>query len=184
MPSDLGTAVASKLPARLVAISFSILVFVLVVIAAVAIIAFARGDSFDFFGLKFGKAKDAIPEGAVVAFVGDCPAAGWSPYAEGAGKVIIGANGEFTLGQPGGSKEMSLGTENTPKHSHAFQGKTVALYGSAAAPGLNSIAAGHPTISLGGSYTPEGTVAESGNAEPFSILPPYIALNLCRKVGA
>lgn len=126
--------------------------------------------------------KEDPLSGAIVAFATSCPK-GWVPYAEATGRFILGAGGSHALGVPGGSDVASLGRENTPPHLHVFQGKTVTIYGYAAAPG-NTLAAGHPTVSLGGSFTPEGAVLDSGEGKSFSIMPPFIALTFCKRGGS
>ena len=51
----------------------------------------------------------SVPEGAVVAFVGGCPAVGWQPYFPASGRFIVGA------GPHGGNDEnRNLGLDERP----------------------------------------------------------------------
>ena len=66
-----------------------------------------------------------IPSGGVVAFdrPGGCPA-GWSNFAEGAGRTIVGSEGSYPYRSMGGAEMVMLTVREMPSHSHVVVGTT------------------------------------------------------------
>ena len=162
-------------------------------------------------------ARSSIPQGAVVAFVGECPSKelGWEPYTVGTGKFILGAgdrkgllqyNGphipegkkigdriELTLVQPGdqgGEEGHILTIPEMPQHRHS-------VYRHAAQPCLESQRDPSVSIDCSGKITTAGAgsgdptfkvldewrTGDTGGSGPHNNMPPYIALNFCRKTN-
>jgi microcystin-dependent protein len=62
--------------------------------------------------------QQIVPSGAVMPFnLSSCPA-GWSPLADAAGRVIVGASNPDALGTTFGSDEVSLQLDQVPPHAH------------------------------------------------------------------
>ena len=55
----------------------------------------------------------AFPVGAIVAVRGRCPS-GWDEYEDARGRVLVGANDRFALGESGGSRNIRIERENLP----------------------------------------------------------------------
>jgi len=124
------------------------------------------------------KSVQGLSPGTVIAFNGsECPA-GFSSYADGTNRVIVGAGDEFANGSSGGNNntELTLSARNLPAHVH--NGRAFFL---AQGPGGFSIA-------------PQGTHSQHVTAldkvvhpnapphsEPIEIMPRYIALRWCEK---
>ena len=146
-----------------------------------------------------------FPAGAIMAFDIEtgCPE-GWVPYTDGLGRFIIGAtdppgdpqadNGtgtsiaRFPLGAKGGALAHRITTQELPAHSHGGAG--LEEYHIA-----NTVGAGMGSPSLTGRRKfmlilndrfPQGgdspaLMSDTGGGRPHSNMPPYIALNFCRK---
>ena len=127
-----------------------------------------------------------IPSGAVVAFdLNKCPP-GWSRYAVGEGRFIIGAgnnkgkNKDFHqvvlpdrgLGNTGGELKHTLTIDEMPSHDHPVT-KTGSAQGG---PNTNNA---HPLASS--LDKPLDLSYRTGGGKGHDIIPPYIALRYCKK---
>ncbi len=145
-----------------------------------------------------------VPSGAVMAFDrrGECPD-GWSDYTPGAGRVIIGTGAgnfdpegnaltERELGKTGGFEAIKLELEHMPSHSHALSSgpqEHVSEFaphngfaGSNEPFGLYEVFNPNPEPWAGGSDNlHEETLRADGGDAAHNNMPPYIALNLCKK---
>jgi len=133
-----------------------------------------------------------VPAGAIVAFdaKGGCPG-GWQPYEKGWGRFIIGAVNKEDLGKipgafardvrgadlkerpfdlPGGEQQHVLNVQEMPAHTHPV----------VAPAGLNYPT---PNDEYGGKGAKIGQIqtGSAGGGQPHDIMPPYVALWLCRK---
>ncbi len=106
-----------------------------------------------------------------------CPE-GWEVYEQARGRMVAGRKQGQSLGAFGGRETVTLTTQEMPPHKHEEQvasgvGNPFVLWGTG--PTRNAMVgytwAAHPTL-----YT-----NSAGNGQPFSILPPYIALLYCKK---
>lgn len=150
-----------------------------------------------------------VPSGAIVAFAdarysdynkGDpvtegCPT-GWIRFKEGEGRFVIGANtrsqndgsGSYWVSRQAGKPTVTLDERNLPSHTHSIDIGTKQTMkfvnwdrfdgGSGNSPLVRNSGTRHP-------YSPGGEYSTKPNpnyiSEPISILPPYIALYLCKK---
>lgn len=120
-----------------------------------------------------------MPSGAIVAYdLRDrCPA-GWSPFDAGNGRVIGAGKGDNltprSFGQPGGNERHALTIRQIPAHTHSYVDWRGGA-GSCTFSGCNGHGGDQDKItgSAGGT--------ENGTAEPFEIMPPFLALRLCKK---
>lgn len=150
-----------------------------------------------------------VPSGAILAFAdarysdnnkGDsitegCPS-GWIRFKEGEGRFVIGANarsqndgsGSYWVSRQAGNPTVELDEKNLPNHTHStdigtqqtmkFVNRDRFDGGSGNSPLVSNSGKRHP-YSPGGEYV---TKSNSGHrSEPIPILPPYIALYLCKK---
>ena len=122
-----------------------------------------------------------IPQGAVLAFDdGECPS-GWSPYERGVGRMIVGvgpANGltERHLRQTGGREVITLEVSQLPSHRHTMGvGTSDTTTMTPVQPRLVHL--------LSDQYNKSGvpSTGYDGEGMPIEIMPPWIALTLCRK---
>ena len=138
-----------------------------------------------------------IPKDAVVAFdtPDTCPE-GWSHFAEGQSRAIMGAGSgagfttgmavdegrnpltEYKYRQHGGRELVTLTKEQMPHHSHSFSGTSVES-GGWGGQGVRPVAVGGSQ--LAGLFTPEGQIAPAGGNLAHPNMPPYIALYFCKK---
>lgn len=150
-------------------------------------------------------AAGGVPAGTVVASTVTCQTmgTGWVAFTEGKGRFLVGAGTEAHSGfatwdmeRPGGGVEPTelrayglldkggeelhvLSTAQLPAHHHDFVG-TVSAIGGWAPPAVRS------KLGVGdgadwGSYTPAGAITNTGGDEAHNNIPPYIALNFCKK---
>lgn len=135
-----------------------------------------------------------VPPGAVAAFdlKDGCPA-GWTAYDKGAGRFIIGAASRKELDKipgpfardargadisersfdvPGGEQQHMLTLAEMPSHSHR-------LYRNDGSGG-NGL---YPSSEKMGSNAPQNVAdtLPSGGGQAHNIMPPYVALWLCKK---
>lgn len=120
--------------------------------------------------------------GVIVAFESpQCPA-GWNRYDAAVGRVIVGAGQGPGLrirpsGSVGGSESFQLTNGNMPAHQHDTQLGTLApIWG--AGPARGGIIAG---TSMGTFQSALTSVHGNQNPEPIPLMPPFIALSVCRK---
>lgn len=140
-----------------------------------------------------------VPSGAVVAFArkSECPD-GWSPYLQGAGRVIVGVGaGNFDrfgnsltsrkFEEPGGGEAVTLTEPQMPGHDHRVGIKMAvnpdANHGWGVINSRQNSGARH----LDRVFTKSGTephmleVGSTGSSQPHNNMPPYIALYFCKK---
>jgi len=141
----------------------------------------------------FAELQD-VPNGAVVAFDrgNGCPK-GWSNYAVGAGRAIVGAgSGNFgtnnkaltsrDFGETGGEETVTLTVDEMPRHSHEIgdpDGNPLRYqkyeFGGTGGGAQLLHSAGNDIVD--DFYYAE----ESGNSQPHNNMPPFIALYFCKK---
>jgi hypothetical protein len=148
-------------------------------IIAGAALALTAGAAVAWAAIKSWVVFD-MPAGAVVAYdLRDrCPQ-GWSPFDAGNGRVIVGAGKGDSLtarpfGQPGGREQHTLTLQQMPAHSHSYVDWRSGP-GSCTFSGCNG---------TGGDQSKTTGVAggmEGGATQAFEIMPPYLALRLCKK---
>ncbi len=124
-----------------------------------------------------------LPAGSVLFFNdgnGSCPD-GWRPMDRVGGRFLMAANERFSHGSTGGGA-VTLRLENIPPHKHKMkhfpmsQGKSNSLTNWTSSKG--KLATTGP-VSRG---TPHlGHEDVHSVAEPFDVIPPYLALTLCIK---
>ncbi|MEL7115348.1 MAG: hypothetical protein AAGP08_07105 [Pseudomonadota bacterium] len=137
----------------------------------------------------------AVPSGAVMAFdvLGGCPA-GWRTFKPAQGRTLIGAMTgeglEFGFeenadGSPlteykhrahGGQERVKLTTSQMPDHAHAMLwGRVEEQAGDGDRVGVgNEISTRHPVRRI-------HSTMSSGQGQPHSNMPPYVALYFCKK---
>jgi hypothetical protein len=131
--------------------------------------------------LKELRGKKDIPAGAVVAFAIEdgCPA-GWTSYSNAAGRVILGAGQGTGLTRRGyllqeGSESVNLRMENLPAQKIKTNGMVV---NASRTDRYN--AGGKDYVVSVVSNVPIETDA-LGSDKPISVMPPFVALNYCKK---
>lgn len=96
-------------------------------------------------------------------------------------RFVLGGNGENVLGMMGGSENVKLKGKNLPPHTHGMKWASNEL-------GKNNVFTAHESPSStraysnvanseAGDYWADENTKQPLNAEPFSILPPYMVLN-------
>lgn len=148
-----------------------------------------------------------FPAGAVVAFDGGqyevkvaedasqngCPP-GWVRFKQGEGRFIVGSDadveqeGEYLLRDIGGAREYRLTPGQMPEHTHGVRDEGH----SHQEPWVSGNVRPDGTLGWGGSRgdhgrTSTGTqtsniaIETTGEGKPYSVMPPFIALYLCKK---
>ena len=91
---------------------------------------------------------------------------------------------QYQLGQQGGTETRTLSTQNMPQHNHGLA--ALSTGGNTAAPTSGALLAASTardnTFSTSGSVDTilgPASIGFAGNNQPFSITPPYLALNFC-----
>lgn len=125
-----------------------------------------------------------VPPGTVAAFdLASCPD-GWSEFAEGAGRTLVGVgSGEGlssrTLKETGGEESHTLTIEEMPGHRHTLpdtvivaRGQEIQLSQRASDLAYSAFVMAEPDLD----YT-----SDEGDGSPHNNMPPYIALYLCKK---
>lgn len=153
----------------------------------------------------------AIPDGAVVAFVSQCPKSGWEDYKEGWGRFIIGAvSAEQIKEIPGGFVRDARGVDLSARPAGVPGGEEAHVLTIPELPIHN-----HKLFSVsdwndGAILTPDNTVKQAawpGGADPsymlraqnleatlgkssdvgggiaHNVMPPFLALYLCKKTS-
>lgn len=123
------------------------------------------------------------PKGSIVALEEETCPTGWSVYVRGRGRFLLGVGGEGAglvavenAGTHGGAPSVVLSEANLPSHQH----QTMAGVG-AGSGGFGDGPLG-PTIfgaSMGHAF--RSLTSPVGSSAAVSIIPPYVALLLCRK---
>lgn len=146
-----------------------------------------------YFKPQIVLAVGGLPRGAVVAFDRDdlnedkCPD-GWSPFKEGRARAIVGSGNPASAGTRMGSNE-----DGTPLNGYVLRehgGKQVTkltidempmhTHGAPSFGGTNSARPGGQGDGLFGSG--KSATDPTGGGKPFTNMPPFIALYLCKKV--
>lgn len=123
-------------------------------------------------------------EGAVVSFDReDCPP-GWEKFIPAEERVFFGASKGYPLGSTGGSKEHKLTKDELPSFDVPAGGyglvrKSALDDGAVTAGGGDAKGLGTEPAIMNDVSEPSGKL---GNDKPFSTLPPYIALTVCKKL--
>ncbi|MFO0718556.1 MAG: hypothetical protein U0522_00795 [Candidatus Paceibacterota bacterium] len=141
-----------------------------------------------------------LPSGTVLPFnLSSCPS-GWSPFTDGAGRVILGvgnsntgsgstASTNHTLGQKGGQEAIVQDESQVAVHSHSFNGGgSSGWLRPIGVPSINSCQQGSNNCSGGNfknAYNNQGTVwlqpIGSDSPLPMNIMDPYVTLLYCSK---
>lgn len=121
-----------------------------------------------------------IPSGAVMAFdLASCPS-GWTAYAAGVGRTIVGvgtyaanadddgsnASFNYTLGLTGGRRDHVLSVAEMPSHNHTYTPPTAIPRGT-----------GSTGAAVGGTAGTSNTGGDGAHENR----PPYVALLYCKK---
>lgn len=101
-------------------------------------------------------------------------------------RFLVGAGGSYTLGSTGGEANVTLTIAETPQHAHEEYGIDSASkvcnpmrQGSGGLDGIPAYTAGWQGSSFGASvYT-----GSTGSSQPHNNMPPYIAVNIWRRVA-
>ena len=121
-----------------------------------------------------------FPPGAVIAFASECPN-GWSLFGPGRDRFLLGAGEEYTLLSRGGTSTHALTANEIPPHPHPH---THQVLRSSDESGVNTDPLGWPSVhgDLHGTETGVALGAvPPGSALPHNNMPPYIAVNFCKK---
>lgn len=113
-------------------------------------------------------------------------------------RFLVGAGGSYSLGSTGGSAEVALTAENNGAHSHDLHvyvnGSGGVFSDNLTTTVYNSSYLKYDTGGAGILFAPGsldkvldtkllGDAISAGSGTPFSILPPYIAVNIWRRVA-
>ncbi len=118
-----------------------------------------------------------VPSGTVIAYDGTgCPT-GYEAYDAGENRFIIGA-GNNARGTTGGEREILLTEDHLPIHSH----RQSLSGGGGLQPGFQHTGANNQAWG----FTAHGDnnthlTDTAGEGQPLSNLPPFVALQLCRR---
>lgn len=121
------------------------------------------------------------------------------------GRFLLGSSGSYSLGATGGASSIALSTANLPSHTHSASQSAhthsqpththttkITTYGSSSASNLapggawwsdvnrQSSASGGDTT---GSATPAISIGATGSGTAFSILPPYLVVNIWKRLS-
>lgn len=125
---------------------------------------------------------DSTPAGAVMGFnLASCPS-GWTDFAAGQGRFLVGVGAStgggaftYTLGVTGGENWHTLTEAEMPRHSHDLN--TLDL-------GANPYSGGNSKGPYGKSWGPGMAAPNSGSAggdQPHENRPPFVAVLWCVK---
>lgn len=121
----------------------------------------------------------AIPVGGIIMWSGsiDSIPAGWALCDGRNGtpdlrdRFIVGAGREYSVGDTGGAKEVTLTVDQIPPHSHTYRGNT------STQPGRGPVSgAGHPLFG-------NMDTSQTGGGQPHENRPPYYALAYIMRVA-
>jgi hypothetical protein len=132
-----------------------------------------------FPGMWHEAVTPVLPKTAIVAFEGPCPA-DWDPYRPADGRFVIGSgslsDGTDLVHSPtGGQISVTLTRENLPRMEVVSPSRVMG----ASPPGNRD----YQFRTLGGPepFQIGALGAPSGKVEAIRILPPYLALNYCKR---
>jgi hypothetical protein len=133
---------------------------------------------------EYIKARVGVPAGIVAAFdlADGCPT-GWGAFSDGADRVILGTGPTRPFRVPGGAPTLTLRDRNLPPHQHeTVLGVANVLNAPWGAGPPRPAVAG---ASFGGTFptalTSSVLFGSANPPEPINIMPPFIALTLCKK---
>lgn len=119
-------------------------------------------------------------------------------------RFLLGAGSSYNLGATGGSSTVTLSIDNLPSHNHSAStashthsqpAHTHTVYGynyedgdKPNIAGANGHLTSNPTTSSAGgdttgSASPVTTIGNTGNGQSFSIMPPYLAVNIWKRTS-
>ena len=119
------------------------------------------------------------------------------------GRFLLGSSGSYALGSTGGASTVKLAVANLPSHTHSASQSAhthsqpahthkINLYNDS---GANYVLAsgggatrGTPTTTSAGgdttgSATPSISIGATGSGTAFSIMPPYLAVNIWKRLS-
>lgn len=127
-----------------------------------------------------------MPAGAIISFNAQgCPP-GWKSFEGAKGRVLVGAgvhqnldrSGKrllsYDIGVTGGDESHSITVEEMPAHSHSLSRNQTGTAGNGMYPSADVMGSTAPV--------PVAQTGSTGGSKPFSIMPPYIALQYCEKI--
>lgn len=129
-----------------------------------------------------GSGGESLPIGSVIMWVGTLETipTGWhlcngeDGTFDLRGMFILGAGGKYSLGDEGGSEEVTLTVEQMPAHSHAIKGSGNDFT-------TSSIAA---STSRASSFSWQNAIDSNvGSSQPHPNMPPYKALYYIQKIA-
>ena len=124
----------------------------------------------------------AVPEGAVAAFTTSCPD-GWESFTGAEGRFILGVGQgplkkAVRLEEPGGEEEVALQDKQLPSHAHPFDETNhfnVEIVKTNQNKKIHVSPAGDYPVNFSKS------AAREGDGHPHNNMPPFIALQFCKK---
>ena len=143
-----------------------------------------------FFGIR----SEHIPAGAVMAFDIPCPKPDWTEYTDASGRVVIGTGGPTSrplksrneTGETRKLTERELPVHNHAVYPHAAGEELMKIPNPAPNPSPPigwAFGAGAEDKNPGGTYVKATSrTGSAGEGKEFDIMPPFVALNYCRKV--
>lgn len=134
------------------------------------------------------------------------PAVKWigTTWAKIEGRFLLGSGGGYNLGWTGGAANIALTVANLPSHTHSAtqsahahtqpaHSHVITTYEGGNRPGVSNYNAGYSTMGTqatagaGGENTgaaqPAITVGYTGSGAAFSIMPPYIVVNIWKRIS-
>lgn len=109
------------------------------------------------------------------------------------GRFLLGSSSSYALGTTGGATTIKLAVANLPSHTHSSQKSygpevywkpdKVFYAGNSSvngATGITTTAAGGETT---GSASPVTSIGSTGSGTAFSILPPYLVVNIWKRLS-
>lgn len=116
-----------------------------------------------------------------------CPS-GWTEDPRFSGRVVVAAgNGAGltprTFGDRAGQETYQLDVTQMPRHRHNFEtAQQVVIHTTQATEryGINGAGTGAPEVAKGQTGFEGG--GSDGKSKPYDVMPPFIALQLCRRI--
>lgn len=144
------------------------------------------GDALNLYYPATEDANFFSPPNSVMAFASACPK-GWVPFENAIGRTIIGAGGGAGLERRnlldvGGAERVTLTIDEMPRHSHSLQMDEMLWGGKGSAPYADNRIANGTDLDKEATFAPSGQVLEAGGGQSHDNMPPWIALNYCRKI--
>ena len=128
-----------------------------------------------------------IPRGGIVAFAlsDGCPA-GWSDFAKGHGRTIVGSGVGYQYDSTGGAETIMLTVPEMPSHGHNVvgtrdNGRQVENWGLSVNGNGNMLRLDADDGAAWNGITGKLSALPQGGGRPHENRSPYIALHLCKK---